>query len=92
MPPTILSSRAETKIEVVALWQAREVIKRHGLFADVETYANTHIDDLPALYQLWNFGNNVVRHSPIIDTMKVLLNLTDAGIDAMFDEASRLRQ
>ena len=74
----------------VTLWQARTVIRNHGLFDAVDAYITAHKDDIPQAYEVWNYGNAVSRTSPLIAAIGAQLGLTDAQIDALFEEAAAI--
>lgn len=55
------------------------------------------LDNVEALVSLdrrwnieWEYANEVLRTSPLIDAIKENINLTDEQIDTMFIEASKL--
>jgi hypothetical protein len=88
--PGVAEELPVTKITSVTLWQARLVLKNHGLFDTIDAYVTAHKDDIPQLDQVWNYGNFVSRTSPLILSIGAMLGLTDEQIDAMFQEAAAL--
>lgn len=74
----------------IALWRARAVLKKKGLFDTIDAYVNANINTTPELYEVWNYGNVVDRESTFIKSLGPIFGLTDAQIDTMFMEALTL--
>lgn len=74
--------------KVIALWQAREQIRRSGLFDQVNSAMQQAGGSSLAA---WEYGTEVWRDANIIQQFKSLLGMTDSQIDQMFFEASRLK-
>lgn len=66
--------------------QARLILLEYKLLDDVEAYLLT---DKKAQIE-WEYANTIERHSPLIKSVGIALQLTDEDIDKMFLEASLL--
>ena len=72
--------------QVITMRQARLRLLEVGLLDDVEALVT-----LDRKSQIeWEYASEVYKQSPLIETIKGALNLTDMQIDAMFVEASKL--
>ena len=72
--------------QVITMRQARLQLLEVGLLDDVEA-----IVALDRKSQIeWEYASEVYRESPLIESIKGALNLTDVQIDNMFIEASKL--
>ena len=72
--------------QVITMRQARLRLLEVGLLDDVEALVT-----LDRKSQIeWEYASEVYKQSPLIETIKGALNLTDTQIDAMFVEASKL--
>ena len=72
--------------QVITMRQARLQLLEVGLLDDVE--ALVALDRKSQIE--WEYASEVYRQSPLIESVKGALNLTDAQIDNMFVEASKL--
>ena len=72
--------------QVITMRQARLQLLEVGLLDDVEAFVA-----LDRKSQIeWEYASEVYRQSPLIESVKGALNLTDPQIDEMFIEASKL--
>ena len=72
--------------QVITMRQARLQLLEVGLLDDVEA-----IVALDRKSQIeWEYASEVYKESPLIESVKGALNLTDTQIDEMFIEASKL--
>ena len=72
--------------QVITMRQARLQLFEVGLLDDVEALVT-----LDRKSQIeWEYANEVYRHSPLIESVKGAMSLTDEQIDSMFLEASKL--
>lgn len=70
----------------ITMRQARLQLLEDGLLDEVET-----IISADRKWQIeWEYANEVLRISPLIEAIKVVLSLTDEQMDAMFLSASKL--
>lgn len=70
----------------ITMRQARLQLLEDGLLDEVETLVSTD-----RKWQIeWEYANEVLRISPLIEAIKVVLSLTDEQMDAMFLSASKL--
>ena len=72
--------------QVITMRQARLQLLEVGLLDDVE--ALVALDRKSQIE--WEYASEVYKESPLIESVKGALNLTDAQIDNMFVEASKL--
>ena len=72
--------------QVITMRQARLQLLEVGLLDDVE--ALVALDRKSQIE--WEYANEVYRQSPLIESIKGALSLTDKQIDDMFIEASKL--
>ena len=72
--------------QVITMRQARLQLLEVGLLDDVE--ALVALDRKSQIE--WEYASEVYIQSPLIESVKSALNLTDAQIDNMFVEASKL--
>ena len=72
--------------QVITMRQARLQLLEVGLLDDVE--ALVALDRKSQIE--WEYANEVYRHSPLIESVKGAMSLTDEQIDNMFLEASKL--
>ena len=72
--------------QVITMRQARLQLLEVGLLDDVE--ALVALDRKSQIE--WEYASEVYKQSPLIETVKGGLNLTDTQIDNMFVEASKL--
>ena len=72
--------------QVITMRQARLQLLEVGLLDDVE--ALVAIDRKSQIE--WEYANEVYRQSPLIESIKGALSLTDKQIDDMFLKASKL--
>ena len=72
--------------KVITMSQARLQLLEVGLLDDVE--ALVALDRKSQIE--WEYASEVYKQSPLIESVKGALNLTDAQIDNMFVEASKL--
>lgn len=72
--------------QVITMRQARLQLLEVGLLDDVE--ALVALDRKSQIE--WEYASEVYKESPLIESVKGALNLTDAQIDSMFVEASKL--
>ena len=72
--------------QVITMRQARLQLLEAGLLDDVE--ALVALDRKSQIE--WEYASEVYKQSPLIETVKGGLNLTDTQIDNMFVEASKL--
>lgn len=72
--------------QVISMRQARLQLLEVGLLDDVE--ALVALDRKSQIE--WEYANEVYRQSPLIESVKGALSLTDTQIDNMFVEASKL--
>lgn len=72
--------------QVITMRQARLQLLKVGLLDDVE--ALVALDRKSQIE--WEYASEVYKQSPLIETVKGALNLTDKQIDNMFVEASKL--
>lgn len=72
--------------QVITIRQARLHLLEVGLLDDVE--ALVALDRKSQIE--WEYANDVYRQSPLIETVKEAMSLTDEQIDNMFLEASKL--
>ena len=72
--------------QVITMRQARLQLLEVGLLDDVE--ALVALDRKSQIE--WEYANEVYRQSPLIESVKGALNLTDMQIDNMFIEAGKL--
>ena len=72
--------------QVITMRQARLQLLEVGLLDDVE--ALVALDRKSQIE--WEYANEVYKQSPLIESVKGALNLTDKQIDEMFIEASKL--
>ena len=72
--------------QVITMRQARLQLLEVGLLDDVEAFVA-----LDRKSQIeWEYANEVYRESPLIESVKGALSLTDEQIDEMFLKASKL--
>ena len=72
--------------QVITMRQARLQLLEVGLLDDVE--ALVALDRKSQIE--WEYASEVYKESPLIESVKGALNLTDTQIDNMFVEASKL--
>ena len=72
--------------QVITMRQARLQLLEVGLLDDVE--ALVALDRKSQIE--WEYASEVYKQSPLIESVKGALNLTDTQIDNMFVEASKL--
>lgn len=72
--------------QVITMRQARLQLLEVGLLDDIE--ALVALDRKSQIE--WEYANEVYKQSPLIESVKGALNLTDKQIDEMFIEASKL--
>ena len=72
--------------QVITMRQARLQLLEAGLLDDVE--ALVALDRKSQIE--WEYASEVYKQSPLIESIKGALNLTDTQIDNMFVEASKL--
>lgn len=72
--------------QVITMRQARLQLLKVGLLDDVE--ALVALDRKSQIE--WEYANEVYRQSPLIESIKEAMSLTDEQIDNMFLEASKL--
>ena len=72
--------------QVITMRQARLQLLEVGLLDDVE--ALVALDRKSQIE--WEYASEVYKQSPLIESVKGALNLTDKQIDEMFVEASKL--
>lgn len=72
--------------KVITMRQARLQLLEVGLLDDVE--ASVALDRKSQIE--WEYANEVYRESPLIESVKGALSLTDEQIDEMFMKASKL--
>ena len=72
--------------QIITMRQARLQLLEVGLLDDVEAFVA-----LDRKSQIeWEYASEVYKQSPLIESVKGALNLTDTQIDEMFVEASKL--
>ena len=72
--------------QVITMRQARLQLLEVGLLDDVEALVS---QDRKSQIE-WEYANEVYRQSPLIESVKEAMSLTDEQIDSMFLEASKL--
>lgn len=73
--------------QVIALWQAREQIRKAGFFPQVDTAMQQAGG---ASLAAWEYGTEVRRDARIVQAFSQLLRLTEAQVDQLFVEAAKL--
>lgn len=73
--------------QVIALWQAREQIRRAGFFLQVDAAMQQAGG---ASLAAWEYGTEVRRDARIVQAFSQLLRLTGAQVDQLFVEAAKL--
>lgn len=83
--------------EEVQLWRLRSVLKISGLFSNVENAINnlpeSNADQIKlkiAAKEGWEYSNYVTRQSQITVLIQQILNLSDAQVDQIFENANTL--
>jgi hypothetical protein len=75
--------------EVVSRFQALAVLKIHGYFDTVNAIMiGENITELQKL--AWTDSGTFVRKSPVVNSIGLVLNLTDEQLDDLFIEASTI--
>lgn len=78
--------------QTVALWQARAALRMAGLFAQIDTYVQAHMNDQPALYEAWEYGNQVSRSGAFVAALAgPELGLSDVQVDDLFRAAAAIQ-
>ena len=81
----------------VSLFQGRTVMRATqfagfpSLFHAVDAFVEAHKDDMPTLYDAWNYSNGFDRHGAMIGSLGPQFNLTDQILDALFIAAAKVR-
>lgn len=74
----------------VGLWQARAVLRKHGLFDAIDAYVGADQATYPELWEAWNMGNALYRSGSFVASLGPVFGLTSTQIDAMFIEANAI--
>jgi hypothetical protein len=70
---------------VVTMRQARLALLAAGLLDDVEAAITTDADRIE-----WEYATTVMRDSPLVQSLSASLGLTDAQLDALFEQGASL--
>lgn len=73
---------------VVTMRQARKALHQLGHLASIESYMSVNASEEEKID--WEFAMEVQRGYPLVDRMRVLLNLTEQDIDDLFTLAHSL--
>lgn len=73
--------------KTIALWQAREQIRKAGFFPQVDAAMQQAGG---ASLAAWEYGTEVRRDARIVQAFSQLLSLTEAQVDRLFVKAAKL--
>ena len=73
----------------IQTWQARAILSRAGLLQKVNQAVKDSAN--PEIEIAWQYAPNVVRRSSFVLTMAASLNLSEAEIDGLFIEGSKIK-
>lgn len=88
---TPISELAPPQPRYVEAWKFRASIYLHGLTQQVEAGLNTLPEPNRTMaLTAWEYGNQFNRYSSVVESLKNLINLTDAEVDQLFDDAEKI--
>lgn len=88
--PTPLPEPSVNVPMTIALWQARAILIKLGLFDPVDAYITSRKTDIPELYEAWNYGNTVSRNGMFVTSLASNFGLTSADLDQLFIDGAKL--
>lgn len=68
--------------DVVSIRQARKALHQLGYLNSVESFMTVYASDDDRID--WQYATEVRRHHPLVDQLRVMLNLTEEDINNLF--------